>query len=313
MAAAEPLPQPQSLSQPQPQPDEEPTLTAYRVAVAPPIRLVPAQFNREWIDATSQRFASRCLPLLIANQAGWWLLNSHPFTVRWDGTNRPEGMTVQYHGGSEPYPAISHFGHGVLTFTLPFLFRTAPGWNLLARGPANLPKDGASALEGVIETDWSTAAFTMNWQITRPGHDIEFAEGEPICMVVPQRRGELDRVRPAIKSLEEMPDADKYHTWRTSRAEFLRELPDPESEAAKSGWQRDYMLGRDVDGVYVEGHQRRLRLHEFDGQGTESGPGATAAGCPYDAPDPADASAAGLVDPAASADPGLKHWTTPGA
>jgi Family of unknown function (DUF6065) len=255
-------------AEPLPQPAGGPALTAYRVAADPPIRLVPAERNREWIDATSQRFANRCLPLLIANQSGWWLLNSHPFTVRWDGSRRPEGLTVRYPAGAaEPYPALSHFGHGVLTFTLPFLFRTPPGWNLLARGPANLPKDGAAALEGMVETDWSTAAFTMNWQITRSGFDIEFAEGEPICMLVPQRRGELEQVQAEIKPVHEMPDADKYHAWRTSRAEFLRDLPDPTSAAAKAGWQRDYMLGRDVDGVYVEEHQRRLRLREFDEPG----------------------------------------------
>jgi hypothetical protein len=27
----------------------------------------------------------RCLPMVIANQAGWWILNSHSFTVVWDG------------------------------------------------------------------------------------------------------------------------------------------------------------------------------------------------------------------------------------
>ncbi|HEV2633789.1 MAG TPA: DUF6065 family protein [Actinocrinis sp.] len=269
MVAAEPPPQP-----PPPLPDDELTLTAYRVSADPPIQLVPAQRNRDWIDATTQRFASRCLPLLIANQSGWWLLNSHDFTVSWDGTRRSEGLTVRYFSGGEPYPALSHFGHGVLTFTLPFLFRTPPGWNLLARGPANQPKDGVAPLEGVVETDWSTAAFTMNWQITRPGMEIAFAKGEPICMIVPQRRGELEGVQPAIRPVEEMADADKYQAWRDSRAEFLRELPDPQSPAAKAGWQRDYMLGRDVDGEYVQEHQRKLRLREFEGEASlEQAPG----------------------------------------
>jgi Family of unknown function (DUF6065) len=286
------------VAEPLPQPDEELSLTAYRVATYPPIGLVPALRNRDWIDATSQRFASRCLPLLIANQAGWWLLNSHTFTVRWDGTRRSEGLAVRYLSGAQPYPASSHFGHGVLTFTLPFLFRTPPGWNLLARGPANLPKDGAAALEGVIETDWSTAAFTMNWQITRPGVEIEFTEGEPICMIVPQRRGELERFRPAVRPVGEMPDEDKYHAWRLSRADFLRELPDPESEASKAGWQRDYMLGRDADGVYVEEHQRKLRLNEFDRPATDTEHAAAARAEFETAPE--------------DVDPALKSWTTPG-
>jgi Family of unknown function (DUF6065) len=43
------------------------------------------------------------------------------------------------------------------------VFRTPPGCNLYVRGPANSPKDGIAALEGIIETDWSEATFTMNW------------------------------------------------------------------------------------------------------------------------------------------------------
>jgi hypothetical protein len=39
--------------------------------------------------------------------------------------------------------AISHFGSGILTWNVPYLFRTPPGYNLLVRGPANWPKDAA--------------------------------------------------------------------------------------------------------------------------------------------------------------------------
>ena len=51
-------------------------------------------------------------------------------------------------GADGALPMSSHFGYGILTWTLPYLFRTPPDWNLLARGPSNLPKDGIQALEG---------------------------------------------------------------------------------------------------------------------------------------------------------------------
>ncbi len=54
------------------------------------------------------------------------------------------------------------------------------------------------ALEGIIETDWTVATFTINWKITRPNVPISFGEGEPICMIVPQRRAELERFRPSL-------------------------------------------------------------------------------------------------------------------
>ena len=95
-------------------------------------------------------------------------------------------------------PVRSHFGFGVVTWNIPYVFRTPPGFNLLARGPANWPKDGACALEGLVETDWAFANFTMNWKLTRPDHPVTFEEGEPFCMIVPQRRGELESFDPEV-------------------------------------------------------------------------------------------------------------------
>ena len=62
----------------------------------------------------------------------------------------------------------SNFGYGIVTWYLPYLFRTSPGYNLWVRGPVNSPKDGIVPLEGLVETDWAEATFTVNWKITRP-------------------------------------------------------------------------------------------------------------------------------------------------
>ena len=64
---------------------EEIPLIAYKVSARPRMRLVPAPVQRSWMTETNQHFANRCLPLLLANQAGWLLLNSHPLRVLWSG------------------------------------------------------------------------------------------------------------------------------------------------------------------------------------------------------------------------------------
>jgi hypothetical protein len=51
------------------------------------MRLVVAPADRDWMDATHYRFANRCLPLRIAAQAGWFILNSHALRVTWNGGN----------------------------------------------------------------------------------------------------------------------------------------------------------------------------------------------------------------------------------
>ncbi len=226
--------------------------------------LVPAPVERDWLDATADRFGYRCLPLLIANQAGWFILSSHTLEAVWNGGSAPADLTVTYHSGDPPYPALSHFGHGILTWHIPFLFETPPGIQLLARGPANWPKDGIYPLEGVVETEWAAATFTMNWQMTRPRHRISFVPNEPICMVMPLSLDLLEQTRPEIRQLSSDPARQtQFQTWSERRAAFLADLADSNSEAVAQGWQKDYFRGRSPDGNSFRGHRTRLRLHPF--------------------------------------------------
>src|SRR5918995_6078616 len=198
-----------------------PKLIAYRTGPWPPMRLVVASADRDWMDATPNRFANRCLPLRIASQAGWFILNSHALRISWNGGNDTSDLEIESLDGETSYPASSHFGSGILTFNLPFLFRTPPGYNLQVRGPANWPKDGASPLEGIVETDWLVSPFTMNWELTRAELPVVFEAGEPICMIVPQRRGELEAFGPEIRELDEEPElAGAYERWAESRSAF---------------------------------------------------------------------------------------------
>lgn len=238
-------------------------LIAYRVSRNNHLDITAAPIRREWMDATSGHFANRCLPMLIANQSGWWLINAETFVARWDGGDSPAGLSIEYEGVARHYDASSHFGYGIVTWRLPVLIRTPPGWNLLVRGPANLPKDGAWPLEGVVETDWAVASFTMNWKITRPGVDVEFRAGEPFAMIVPQRRGDLELFEPARAPLDAMPEQAGYRAWMESRLDFLvaRELPGADPDGPQ--WQRDYMAGTAPEVGRFPDHQRRLRLREF--------------------------------------------------
>jgi len=241
----------------------EPALTAYALEHKPAMRLVRATTQRPWMTATPGRYAYRCLPLLIANQAGWMLLNPYAIRAVWDGSDRFDSVTIEPLQRERP-AVCSHFGSGVLTWNLPYLFRTSPGYNLHVRGPANWPKDGACALEGIVETDWSPATFTVNWKLTRPGLDVVFEADEPICMLAPQRRGELEAVRPALRHLLRAPAlAASYERWCHRRGAFLSDLGHPGSEAQRRGWQRDYLLGKLPNGSRVPDHQTKLNLRPF--------------------------------------------------
>ena len=121
-------------------------------------QIVPAPTNRDWMSATRRGWANRCLPLLIANQSGWELRNPSGFTATWMGGDDPGALMIapDRRGPGQLLPA-SNFGYGILTWHLPILFRTPPGYDLLVRGPANHPKDAICPLEGIVETDWASS------------------------------------------------------------------------------------------------------------------------------------------------------------
>lgn len=275
-------------------------LIAYETAPSDGFELVTAPHGRDWMDTTYDRSAYRCLPLLIANQAGWLILNPATVRVKWDGGPNLDAIELQRWqpathpqvlaaaaaavGGMIPSigdgqasrdihgaPAVpdsnfpmSHFGVGIITWTLPFLFRTPPGYNLLVRGPANQVKDGVAPLEGIVETDWSPSTFTMNWRMTRPDTWVTFAKGEPICMIVPQRRGELEEFTPEILPIGADPALDAANArWCESRGQFNTDRKQPGSVAAKAGWEKHYFQGTAPDGLVAPEHQTRLRLRPF--------------------------------------------------
>src|SRR5262249_491141 len=104
-----------------------------------PIR--PARRERKWMDDADQKAPYRCLPLVMANQYGWEILSTHHFRARWNGTSKPDGIYIENLCGDGVLHCQSHFGEGVLTFQLPFIFKTPEGWKLMVRGPMNNPKD----------------------------------------------------------------------------------------------------------------------------------------------------------------------------
>lgn len=224
----------------------------------------PAPLERRWMDRTPQSFAYRCLPLNIANAHGWELLSPVAFTAEWDGGIGKESIKIASTGPSHRLP-VSHFGSGVLTFHVGGLFRTPPGIQLWVGGPVNYPKDGIQALTGMIETDWSSYTFTMNWLFTRSFHRIKFEQGEPFCTIFPLRLDMAESVEPEIRRIDEEPAlASAYRQWEAGRKEFNRDLHKQGSAAQEQGWQKTYFRGFDPGGQPAPvRHRTKLRLRSF--------------------------------------------------
>jgi Family of unknown function (DUF6065) len=225
------------------------------------LRLIPAGPNRHWMQQTTEHFADHCLPLRIANQTGWFILNDVDVTAIWNGADSRAGLQIRTPVGSNSDHIKSHFGHGILTWSIPYLFRTPPGYNLYVRGPTNAPKDGACALDGVIETDWAVATFTMNWKITCVDVPVSFRAGEPIAMIMPMRRGEIETFEITIRDLGADEGVEReYKAWSESRRRFVETFVS--SKQDRMVWQKDYFFGRTVLGTAFDDHQTNLKIKD---------------------------------------------------
>ncbi|OMC21135.1 DUF6065 family protein [Mycobacterium sp. SP-6446] len=234
---------------------------------APPIG--PAPITRTWMSEMSEQrigWPSRCLPMLIANQSGWELRNPCAFTATWMDQGGVDVLVAPDSREPGQFLPSSHFGNGILTWHLPMLFRTPPGYNLLVRGPANYPKDAVSPLEGVVETDWASASFSMSWKFTRKLMPVRFEVDEPIGMIVPQRRAELEEFAPELRRIESDEELRRKHEL------FLRSRDDAgriQAAADVAGgerldWEGDYTKGRHRDGeAGAPDHQTRRHLRPF--------------------------------------------------
>ncbi len=236
-------------------------LTCYALQ-ADPLTIRPAPLSRAWMDRIPDNHAYRCLPLNIANSHGWELLSPCTFTAIWDGGIHARDIKLEALDGYRLLNKFvtTHFAYGIITFSLSYLFRTEPGWDLFASGSLNGAKDGISPLTGVIETDWLPYPFTMNWQMTRPG-TIRFDKDEPICMLFPIPHGALQSVEPEIRNLQDEPElAAQTMAWKQRRDEFMQKFNAGDATTLKQAWQRFYFVGRMPDGSEPEQHLHKLRL-----------------------------------------------------
>ncbi len=232
------------------------------------MRLAPAPATRDWMDATPQGFANRCLPLTIANGFGWQIGADLSFRSRWDGRAVKEGLTIEPLKTKSAAPGqlpISHFGSGILTFHVHGLFRSEPGINLFVTGPINRPKDGIAPLTGIVETDWSPFTFTMNWQFTRPDHWVTFQANEPICQIFPVEPARIEATEPEFRAFSSDPETKaQFEAWSQSRQDFNEALRHRQLERQSDGWQKNYHRGQTVDGEKTEfEHRTKIRLKAF--------------------------------------------------
>lgn len=176
---------------------------------------LPQRADRAAAGTLPTRAFRFCEAVTSASAFGWYVFPPIGFSLYWEGGSdilwTYEGApdwrpltTAQFPGFAEEFdravPAdVKGFSPPFLgVFTEPGLLqawsglvvRTAPGWHLLVRAPANLPRNlGYEVFEGIVEADsWFGPLFT-NLRLTRTHAPVEINPEMPLLQVQPVPAG----------------------------------------------------------------------------------------------------------------------------
>ena len=180
-----------------------------------------------------------CEPLASASAFGWYIYPPLNFSLVWDGVEIAwtyEGADDWYPLRGAQYPGFRQLFEqvapnpvkplaptflaaarepGVVQIWSGYLARTAPGWALLSRGPANIPRtQGYEHFEGIVETEtWFGPLFT-NIRLTRTNSPVEFHIRYPLLQVQPLLRECYREPAFEVVELAELTEAD----WQSFEA-----------------------------------------------------------------------------------------------
>lgn len=255
-------------------------LTAYEIesGAADGWVIRPASRERDWMSANNSH-AYRCLPLVVANQMGWVVECPVNFTAIWDGRDQASAIQFQFEQAGDTWASQieNDFGNGIITFRLPWLFKTGDEVGLVVRGQTNHWKINAHALDGFVETWWLPFTFTMNWKIIQPNIPVQFAKGEPICLIHPFDTRLISNTNPDIRDIEtDAPLQQEYTKWKfvrrmvnhlivESRDKTVveRDGADDENNVSVSKFNSKYMKGQNYSDQRTQNHQKQIAVRSF--------------------------------------------------
>ena len=149
---------------------------------------------------------------------------------------QPGGIDFQFDTAGELWGQWinSQFGEGIITWNTPFLFRTKPeGSRLLICGPANYFKANAHPLAALIESDWISMSFTMNWKIMAPNQPVRFELGEPLFQAIPLATNICADLEQASVSYQKLGDNPELLPPLSGMGPGPSSLPRAESDGSR--------------------------------------------------------------------------------
>jgi hypothetical protein len=191
-----------------------------------------------------------CEPVRLASAFGYYVFLPMSFQIVWDGGQ--DGIW-SYDDGANWYPLSEAAfpdsmqawdvvappfcrgycppfltfieAPGMLQVWTGWMASTAPGWSLLVRGPANLPRNaGYEVFEGIIETDRWFGPLFVNLRLTRSDAPIMFHASRPFLQVQPQHRAMYaDGLQNRVVVHNDIKEMSEEH-WRAYEGSLINHI-----------------------------------------------------------------------------------------
>jgi hypothetical protein len=191
------------------QPAAKPKLVSFHRLI--PSARMPQRADRSAAGSLPTRAFRYCEAATSAAAYGYYLFPPIGFSVQWDGHDImwtfegagdwfPLNSAVQFPGFRDYFDAnapdeIKEFSPpflgalqepGLIQLWTGLIARTAPGWSLLIRAPANLPRRGGwEVFEGIVETDHWFGPLITNLRLTKTNTPIDFKPDYPLLQAQP--------------------------------------------------------------------------------------------------------------------------------
>jgi glycosyltransferase involved in cell wall biosynthesis len=182
------------------------------------VALQPAPRERACTQGNAAAHAS--LPDPSVNGHGWQLLCPCEVEAIWNGGPDATDVEIRLETAAAGDPGFvrSELGGGLLSFHPGYQFKTEGAHDLWVRGPINLPKDGLSPLESLVDTSRLPCTISVHWRFTRPNQSVRFAAGEPFGTILPYPKGYIEPCKLEVAGLEEALEAYEREIQRSLRA-----------------------------------------------------------------------------------------------
>jgi hypothetical protein len=194
-----------------------------------PTARLPQRADRSAAGSLPTRAFRYCEPATSASGYGYYVFPPVSFSLQWDGRDVMwtwDGAGAWLPLKSAQFPNFRDLFEqvapeeirdyappllgalqepGLIQLWTGIVARTAPGWSLLVRAPANVPRSGTYELfEGIIETDRWFGPLITNLRLTKTDTPIDFRADFPLLQVQPLPRQAYDDA--TLNNYELVPD-----------------------------------------------------------------------------------------------------------